>query len=391
MAHASRRADARSPMRRCRNMAESRRSFLRLAAGTLAARPADAIDDAPSPQDLARMDGVASAFMTAHSVPGLSVAVARAGGVLYKRGFGFADRERNERATPTHLFRIASVSKPITSVTLFRLMENRRLTLDDFVFGPQGILADDFGERPYRQWVEDIRIRHLLTHTAGGWQNDDADPMFRKPEMDHRELIAWALHHVPLQYPPGEQYAYSNFGFCILGRVIEKLTGVPYQQHVRDAILAPSGVTTMRIAGNSLEERAPGEVIYYGAGRENPYDMNIRRMDSHGGWLATARDLAIFASHVDGQSASRNILMPASIREMTTASPANAGYAKGWAVNRASNWWHTGSLPGATSIVVRTFSGFCWAALANTREASGETGGAMDRMMWELVRQKWKA
>src|SRR5580692_10796022 len=105
------------------------------------------------------------------------------------------------------------------------------------------------------------------------------------------------------------------------------------------------------------------------------------------------QDLAMFASHVDGQSASRNILEPGSIREMTKASAANTGYAKGWAVNRVPNWWHGGSLPGTTSIMVRTASGFCWAALANSREASGDTGGAMDKMMWDLVRQVkgWKA
>jgi hypothetical protein len=121
--------------------------------------------------------------------------------------------------------------------------------------------------------------------------------------------------------------------------------------------------------------------------------MNVHRMDSHGGWLATARDLAMFASHVDGQSASRNILQPGSIQEMTTASSENAGYAKGWAVNRVPNWWHGGSLPGTTSIMVRTASGFCWAALANTREASRNTSGALDQMMWELVHQvkNWKA
>jgi CubicO group peptidase (beta-lactamase class C family) len=217
--------------------------------------------------------------------------------------------------------------------------------------------------------------------------------MFRNPGMNHKELIAWAIRNVALAHPPGERYAYSNFGFCILGRVIEKLTGAPYEQHVCDAILKRCGVTDMRIAGNTLGERAPHEVIYYGAGRENPYDMNVRRMDSHGGWLATARDLAMFASHMDGHSESRNILEPGSIREMTTASSANAGYAKGWAVNRVPNWWHSGSLPGTTSIMVRTASGFCWAALANTREASVDTGGAMDRMMWDLVRQvkSWKA
>jgi CubicO group peptidase (beta-lactamase class C family) len=374
-------------------MTESRRAFLRLAGGAIAARSAAAADDAPSPRELAAMEGVASAFVNAHSLPGLSVAVARNGELLYARGFGFADRDQHERVTPAHLFRIASVSKPVTSVTLFRLMEEKRLTLEDTVFGPRGILGDAFGKAPYKHCVDEIRIKHLLTHTGGGWQNDGTDPMFRNPGMNHQQLIAWAIEKVALTHPPGEHYAYSNFGYCILGRVIEKLNGVAYERHVRDAVLKRCGVTGMKIGGNTLAERAPGEVIYYGAGRQDPYGMNVRRMDSHGGWLATAQDLAMFASHVDGHSPSRNILEPGSIREMTTASAANAGYAKGWAVNPVPNWWHAGALPGTTSIMVRTASGFCWAALANRREASGDTGGAMDRMMWDLVRQviHWKA
>jgi CubicO group peptidase (beta-lactamase class C family) len=92
------------------------------------------------------MEGVASAFMSAHSIPGLSVAVARGGVLLYERGFGFADHD--QKVTPESLFRIASVSKPITSVTLFLLAEAKRLTLEDFVFGPRGLLGDDFGATP---------------------------------------------------------------------------------------------------------------------------------------------------------------------------------------------------------------------------------------------------
>jgi CubicO group peptidase (beta-lactamase class C family) len=206
------------------------------------------------------------AFMSAHSVPGLSVAVARDGKVEYERGFGFADHEKNERVTPADLFRIASVSKPITSVALFRLMEEERLTLENIVFGPGAILGNDFGKRPYKQWVEEIRIKHLLTHTGGGWQNDRTDPMFRNAAMNHQQLIAWAIENVSLEYPAGEHYAYSNFGFCILGRVIEKLTGVKYEQYVRDNILKPCGATDMRIAGSTRAERAPLEVVYYGAG-----------------------------------------------------------------------------------------------------------------------------
>ena len=76
------------------------------------------------------MEGVASAFMSAHSIPGLSVAVARGGVLLYERGFGFADSD-SAKVAPESLFRIASVSKPITSVTLFLLAEARRLTTED--------------------------------------------------------------------------------------------------------------------------------------------------------------------------------------------------------------------------------------------------------------------
>lgn len=367
-------------------MKGSRRAFLRAAGGAAAARALRGAAQ-PSAAELAAMEKVATGFLETHSVPGMSVAVARDGEILYEIGFGLADRERGEKVKPASLFRIASVSKPITSVTLFRLIEERRLTLEDRVFGPHGILGEAFGKPPFKSWVEEIRIKHLMTHTGGGWQNDGSDPMFRHPQMDHQQLIAWTVENQPLTHPPGEHYAYSNFGYCVLGRVIEKLTGAPYERHVREAILEHCGVTDMRISGNTLSERAPGEVVYYGAANQNPYGMNVRRMDSHGGWLATARDLARFASHVDGHSAARNILQPASIKEMTTASAANAGYAKGWAVNRVPNWWHTGSLPGTTGIMVRTASGFCWAALANLREAAGDTGGAMDQMMWRLVRQ----
>ena len=149
------------------------------------------------------MEGVASAFMTAHSIPGLTVAVVRGGNLLYERGFGFADRDKNEKVTPQSLFRIASVSKPITSVTLFLLIEAKRLTMEDTVFGPRGLLGDDFGKRPYQRWVEDIRIKHLLTHTGGGWQNNGSDPMFRNPGMNHKQLITWAVNNVPLDYPRG--------------------------------------------------------------------------------------------------------------------------------------------------------------------------------------------
>lgn len=323
-------------------------------------------------------------FVEMHAVPGLSVAMARDGKMVFERGFGWADRDAGEKVAPAHRFRIASVSKPITSVALFTLIEAGRLKLDDLVFGPRGVLGTEFGKPPYNPHIEDIRIVHLMTHTGGGWTNDGHDPMFRHPEMSHADLIRWTLANQPLLNAPGEKYAYSNFGYCVLGRVIENLTHQPYERYVQAAVLARCGISDMQIAGNTLAERAPREVVYYQA-EESPYGMNVRRMDSHGGWLATAADLVRFALHVDGKSAARSILKPESLRQMTTGTAANAGYAKGWAVNKVSNWWHAGSLPGTATLMVRTESGFCWAALCNTR--SQDLGTALDRMMWQLSEQ----
>jgi CubicO group peptidase (beta-lactamase class C family) len=335
----------------------------------------------------AAMARVAEAFRSAYGVPGLSVAIARGGRMVYDEAFGMAAPETSERLTPAHRFRIASVSKPITSCAIFELVETGRLALGARVFGSSGVLGNRFGRPPYRRFVEDITVEHLLTHTCGGWSNDAQDPMFRNPGSSHAELISATLDSVELTNPPGQSYAYSNFGFCVLGRVIEAVAGRPYMEHVQQRILARCGVTGMSLAGNTLADRAPQEVRYYGQGGENPYGMNVRRMDSHGGWLASAREAVAFATHVDGFTSVPDILRPDTLRVMAAATPANRNYAKGWAINRANNWWHNGSLPGTVSILVRTSRGLCWAAFANTRRPSSDINLALDNMVWDMVRQ----
>jgi CubicO group peptidase (beta-lactamase class C family) len=209
--------------------------------------------------------------------------------------------------------------------------------------------------------------------------------MFSGPDMNHKQLITWTLANQPLEFPPGEHYAYSNFGYCILGRVIEKLTGQNYAAAVQALVLQPCGITTMRISGNTLAERAPNEVVYYDQDGGSPYNLNVRRMDSHGGWLASATDLTRFLVHVDGFAAKPDILSPETIRVMTTASKADAGYAKGWCVNQYHNWWHMGSLPGTTTVMVRTSGRFCWAALTNTRKNNSTLNDDLDHLMWDMV------
>jgi CubicO group peptidase (beta-lactamase class C family) len=341
--------------------------------------------DEISERERAAMAATAEGFRRKYAVPGLSVAIARKGRHVYQEAFGVADAEEGESLAPHHLFRIASVTKPITSSAILDLVEMGSLKLEDRVFGEGGVLGTRFGRMPYGRYIEAITIEHLLTHTCGGWPNDAQDPMFTNPSMSHEELIAWTLDSVPLAHTPGQSFAYSNFGFCLLGRVIEAVTGRSYAEHVQRRVLDRCGVQSMSVAGNTLRDRAPREVRYYGQSGENPYDMNVRRMDSHGGWLAMGSDLTAFAMHVDGFMTTPSILRGETIRTMTTPSTANRNYAKGWSVNSINNWWHNGSLPGTATILVRTASGFCWAALANTRRPNSDMDLALDKMVWEMV------
>lgn len=346
------------------------------------------------------MDGVADAFMRRFDVPGLAVTIADRGAIIYEQAFGTSDRETQEAVASSSLFRIASISKPITSVGIFKLIEKGKLNLNDAVFGTGAILGTTFGTPPYKAYIEDIRVDHLLTHTAGGWPNDPTDPMFRFPQMSQAELITWTLDNLPLEHPPGLHYAYSNFGYCVLGRVIEKIAQMPYADYIRQEVLQPCGIDDMRIGGNTLVERAPQEVTYYGQSGEDPYAVNVARMDSNGGWLASATDLVHFAVNITGVNGHPGLLRPESVVTMLTPSDADASggdvkYARGWNVrdNGRGNWWHIGSLPGTTSVLARTSGGFCWAALINTRrQPMDEINLALDQMVWDMVHQvkSWK-
>jgi CubicO group peptidase (beta-lactamase class C family) len=342
--------------------------------------------DTLDPGEQKAMEDAAVEFMGKHQVPGLSVAIAKDGKLAYVEAFGMADTA-GEKLTSSHRFRIASVSKPITAVAIMGLVEQGKLALSDRVFGDGGVLGRDFGTPPYKPHVEEITIEHLLTHTAGGWDNGgpDPDPMFTHPRMDHAHLISWTLDNLPIRHAPGEHHSYSNFGFCLLGRVIEKRAGEGYAAYVRDKVLKRCDVSGMEIAGNTLADRRPGEVVYYGQQGENPYGMQVARMDAHGGWIATPSELVRFLVHVDGFPTKPDILKAETLRVMTTGSSANPGYAKGWIVNKQNNWWHNGSLPGTITLMVRTSGGFCWAALTNTRQPQSRMDLDLDRLVWNMV------
>ncbi len=335
--------------------------------------------------DMTKIDSAINGFMATYNVPGLSFAITKGERLVLAKGYGFADRERRERVAPRHRFRIASVSKPITSAAVMTLIEQGKLKLSDKVFGKNAVLGITYGTQPYKKGVEQITIEHLLTHTAGGWAQDLGEaPMFRNPTMNHAELISATLNNIPLQKSPGEEYHYSNFGYCVLGRVIEQVSGEPYASYVQDTILKACGISGMEIGGDTLAQRKTDEVRYYGQNSENPYSMKVSRMDAHGGWISTPVDMCRFLVRVDQFKAKPDILNADSLAGMYAPCSVNAGYAKGWQVNRRPNYWHNGSLAGEQALAVRTAGGLTWSVFVNTR-TRGSFGGDLDTLMWTVT------
>ncbi|MFZ1427407.1 MAG: serine hydrolase domain-containing protein [Geminicoccaceae bacterium] len=349
------------------------------------AREAPGPAAAISPSELVQMRLLATGFMTRWGVPGMQVAIARADAIAYNAAFGLADAAKATPLTTANLFRIASLSKPITSVAIYKLIEAGKLTLGSRVFGPGALLGTRYGSKPYPAALRSVTVAHLLTHTAGGWPNDAADPMFLFPSMTIQDLISWTLDNRPLTNVPGTSYAYSNFGYAVLGRVIETLSGKGYGSYVTSTVLKPCGISAMKLAGNTLADRLPGEVRYKGQFGENPYNMNVRRMDAHGGWTASAADLVRFLVRVDNFPQAKDILKAASLASMTLPTSANPNYAKGWEVNVFNNWWHSGSLPGTTTFMARISSNFCWAALTNSRVPGSNMNLELDQLMWTIA------
>ncbi len=387
------------------------------------------LDDAKRPSEplafvresFSDVDHLIQYFVKTYSVPGASVTITEAGQVVYSRGFGFADLETEAPVTSTSLFRIASISKPITAVAVLQLVEQGRLKLEASVFEVLNLGAemDAVGaERDGR--LRDITIEHLLQH-RGGWDRDKSfDPMFQSVRFakqqdvpspaSQREIILSMLGQ-KLDFEPGERFAYSNFGYCLLGRVIEKIAGMSYEAYVQKNVLKPLGITTMRIGATRPEGRVPNEVRYYDNGKSNsvfqsdfgdpvspPYGAwSLESMDSHGGWIASAEDLAKFASAFDEWD-NCPILNRSSIERMQARPPGMAGhdisgnpldkfYSSGWFTrvvkDGSFNYWHTGSLPGTLTILIRRRDGRNMVALLNTRDSTNKKtlGEAIDQLL----------
>jgi len=361
-----------------------------------------------SGEEFAIAEKTINAFLKRWTIAGASIAIAKDGKLIYARGFGYADTASKTETQPYSQFRIASISKLVTAVGIMKLQEEGKLSINDTVFGPGGILNDPYFDNPKDKRVYNITVAQLLGHEAG-WSQRYGDQMFMplvvaqamgvKTPVDTKTIVRYALDK-RLQYAPGKGKAYSNLGYSILGLIIEKVSGMSYEDFCRETILEPLGIFDMRIAGNLPSERAPFEVTYYIppdiALKPSIYDASemvppcyggndIRALGAAGAWIATTPDLMRLLLAVDGFGTRPDFLSDESIRFMTDN---NNGFAPvGWkATVMGGTWWRTGSFPGSAGMMKRQPDGLSWVVLFNSSAWNGpEIYSYISNMMNKVV------
>ncbi|NIS81886.1 MAG: serine hydrolase [Anaerolineales bacterium] len=262
--------------------------------------------------------------MSKSKLPGLSVVIIDGGEILWSRGFGFRDLERGLSATPHTLYAIASVTKSFTAIALLQLQEQGKLSLEDPIdkYIPLDMLAKE----------EPILLRHLLSHASG-------IPALAYAESVIRGVMGAGEHWIPIanyddmftflqnaqsyaRTKPGERWFYLNEGYVLLGYVIEKVSGTPYSEYVRENILHPLDMKRSFFTREAVAEDQDAATPYIITRDKErvpttyPYGM----ITADGGLISNVLDLARYVSMFlgRGELGGKRILNSKSLESMET-------------------------------------------------------------------------
>ena len=324
---------------------------------------------------------------------GASLAITRGDSLVYAKGYGWADEENGIEMSPRNILRMASVSKLITAAGIMVLHDRGDLNIQDTVFGPSGILNDSIfnsliKDRNYHK----ITVEHLMRH-QGGFRRD---PLFSSRDVKHQ----LRLDHAPeaedfyrvvlnrrLKFAPGSWQSYSNFGYLLLSQIIEKVSGMPYEDFIRNEVLRPAGCYDMHIAGTYYEDKRDNEVRYYTHEGDGKYieeytdsgimvercygGNNIPLLSGAGAWCGSPAEIARLVASIDGRPEVPDIITPESVELMTGYYDKDT-FSLGWNdTHPAKGWSRSGTLSGTSALVKLFPDGECWIFISNTSTWKG--------------------
>ncbi|HKE57331.1 MAG TPA: serine hydrolase domain-containing protein, partial [Pyrinomonadaceae bacterium] len=262
----------------------------------------------------AKVDKLAAEALEKSGVPSASVAIVKDGQIVYLKAYGSARLEPKTPATSAMRYSIGSISKQFTAAAILLLQEEGKLSLDDKVakFIPDLTRANE------------VTIRQLLSHTSGYqdyWPQDYVMPMMLKPVTSAKIMDMWARK--PLDFDPGTKWQYSNTNYVIAGAIIEKASGKPLLQFLRERIFTPLGMSSVA----NIDEKKLGDTDPTGYMRYALGPLRVAPKEGPG-WLFAAGELAMTAEDLAKWNISimdQKLLKPASYRELEREAQLNNG------------------------------------------------------------------
>ncbi|MFH1663101.1 MAG: serine hydrolase domain-containing protein [Chloroflexota bacterium] len=295
--------------------------------------------------------------MEADNIPGLAVVVVQGDGVVYCKGFGVASIKTNLPVTPQTIFDLASVSKSFTALGVLLLRDDGLIDLDASV---QKYLPDF---QPNDPMSSHITVRQLLNHTSGLPGAFSAPLIFQQGDDEMAELVA-VLSRVRLNREPGSSFEYADINYCLLGALIERVSGITFEDYMQHKIFIPLGMdnTTLYPEEAAALDRADGHQSMYG--QVVARNMPIYRSALPAGWvMSCAEDMGKWlVAHLNaGYTAGGQIIPAADIKEahtpavMFNENGEETGYGMGWFISSADDVsiiWHGGDTPSFTADMI---------------------------------------
>jgi len=270
-----------------------------------------------------KVDDYIKAEMQRQRIPGLSLAVMKDGEIILAKGYGLANVEHQVPVKPETIFQSGSMGKQFTATAVMMLVEAGKLNLSDPI-------TNFFADAP-AAW-KSITVRHLLTHIAGTTDYPD-DFDFRR-DYTEDELLKRAAG-IPLAFPPGEKWSYSNLGYLLLGILIRKVSGQFYGDFLQERVFRPLNMTTARVISEAdiVPNRAAGYRLVRGELKNQNWVSPSLNTTADGALYLTVYDMAKW----DAALYTEKLLKKSSLEQMWTPVKLNDGktapYGFGWSLN----------------------------------------------------------
>ena len=309
---------------------------------------ADDEDDASPDPSITAIDQFVKGEMELQRIPGLSLAVTINNELIFTRGYGMANVELRAPALAESVYEVASITKQFTAVAILLLTQDHKLALDD-------TLAHLLPGGP-DTWNQ-ITVRHLLTHTSGIPDFDDGRDFDLRRDYSEDELVRLAAT-LPLKFPTGSRWSYSNTGYVLLGIVVHRLSGKPYADFLRERIFSRLHMANTRVNSESdiIPFRADGYRLEDGVLKNQEFLSDGLRGTGDGGMVSTVVDMARW----DAALQSGALLPPEMWQQVFTPVTLNSGktfpYGFGWFIREQAGhpyYEHSGNLQGYASHFLR--------------------------------------